>query len=316
MREEHDFQDWTAEQDERLRASLGALRHDVDAAGLPDVRFVMRRAGRQRQRAVAGVAAGAAAVLGLSWFGYQAMDSTPSTAPAGDGTGVTTQDRTTDVKDRNATDGAETDDPRTAEAEATDGTTGAEPVNRVDLVTSASSVPDVSLFVPPASWASDAFTDGRASESVLGAFESTGVFGCDPDDVGWGTPEEGTFGMMWLTEGDGNIFATQRVRVLESPTAADEYAGTLHGALADCRATAEAGNVVFDVEPLQLSGAYRFTTEFGDGNDPIVEFVYVVQHQGTPEAVSTIQVTDWSGEVTDAGAASELQRLADLVVDQ
>ena len=85
MREEQEFQDWTQDADDELRRALGSLRHDVDAAGIPDVRFVMRRAGRQRHRALAGVAAGAAAVLGLSWFGYQAIDNAPSTAPAGPG---------------------------------------------------------------------------------------------------------------------------------------------------------------------------------------------------------------------------------------
>ena len=62
MRDEQEFQDWdtdwTQEQDDHLRAALGSLRHDVDRAGIPDVRFVLRRAGRQRHRAVAGIAAG------------------------------------------------------------------------------------------------------------------------------------------------------------------------------------------------------------------------------------------------------------------
>lgn len=300
MREEQEFQDgshgWTQEQDDRLRASLGALRHDVDTAGLPDVRFVMKRAGRQRHRAVAGIAAGAAAVLGLSWFGYQAIDNSPSTAPAGDGTAVTTERDQTE-----ATNGAETD---------------VAPPAAEDLVLAESGGPDLRLFVPPTLWASETFTGGAKSEAVLGAFESTGVFGCDPDDVAWGTPEEGTFGMMWLTEGDGNIFATQRVRVLESPVAAADYVAELNGALQDCQAPAEADNVEFDVEPLQLPGAYRFTTTFVDGSQSITEFVYVFRHESTREAVSTVRVTDWSRAVTDAEAVAEFERLAGLVVDQ
>ena len=40
---------------------------------------------------------------------------------------------------------------------------------------------------------------------------------------------------------------------------------------------------------------------------------YVVQHEGTPEAVSTFRVADQSAEATDAEAAAELQRLAGLV---
>lgn len=311
MREDQELQDWagdwTQEQDDRLRASLGALRHDVDAAGIPDVRFVMRRAGRQRQRALVGVAAGAAAVLGLSWFGYQAMDNGASTAPAGDGTSVTTEREVTDGR---TTDGQTTEDQTDGQTDGTE----AEPVDPEDLVVAQSGGPDVSLFVPPAAWASDTFTDGAPSHAVTGWFESTGMFGCDPDDVAWGTPEEGTFGMMWLSGGDGTVFATQRVRVLESPDAAADYATQLTDALEDCRAPADADNVVFDVEPLGLSGAYRFTTTFVDGSDPITEFVYVVAHEGTPQAVSTIRVTDWSGRVTDAEAATELERLAEQVV--
>ncbi|MCK0114277.1 hypothetical protein MWU75_19230 [Ornithinimicrobium sp. F0845] len=65
-----------------------------------------------------------------------------------------------------------------------------------------------------------------------------------------------------------------------------------------------------------LSGACRLTTESLDGTDPITDFVYVVQHDGTPEAVSTHWVTDWSGEATNADAAAELDRLADLVKDE
>ncbi|QDO88928.1 hypothetical protein FNH13_11825 [Ornithinimicrobium ciconiae] len=306
MREEQDFQDWTAEQDERLRASLGALRHDVDAAGLPDVRFVMRRAGRQRQRAVAGVAAGAAAVLGLSWFGYQAMDSTPSTAPAGDGTSVTTE-RDQDEVTQDTTDDSTSTDPESSDTALL--------VTPDELVLAQSGGPELSLFVPPTLWASDTFTSGATTSAGVGDFESTQLFDCDPDNVTWGSTDEGTFGIMTIWS-DGSAFGTQRVRVLDSPDAAASYVNDLDAALATCQAPAEADNISLDVTPLELSGAYRVTTEFGDGNDPIVEFVYVVQHQGTPEAVSTIQVTDWSGEVTDAGAASELQRLADLVVDQ
>jgi len=309
MREGQEFQDWTnewsEEQDARLRTSLGALRHDVDAAGIPDVRFVMKRAGRQRHRAVVGIAAGAAAVLGLSWFGYQALDNTPGTAPAGDGT-ATEPERTQDPTDGQETDGGQTGDP-------TEGTEAA-PVDPADLVVSESGGPDVSLFVPPALWASEVFTDGDKSEAVTGWFETTGMFGCDPDDVYWGTPEEGTFGMLWLTDDSTNVFATQRVRVLESSAAADDYAAQLNGALGDCQAPAEADNVVFEVEPLELSGAYRFTTTFVDGSDAITEFVYVFGHEGTPEAVSTIRVTDWSKQVTDDEAAAELERLSDLVI--
>lgn len=295
MREEQEFQDWTQEQDDELRRALGSLRHDVDAAGIPDVRFVMRRAGRQRHRALAGVAAGAAAVLGLSWFGYQAMDNAPSTAPAGDGSPATTERDQTEATD----DGSETD---------------AAPPAAEDLVLAESGGPDLSLFVPPTLWASDAFTGGAATEAGTGEFESTGLFECDPDDVMWGAQDEGTFGVMGVWSG-GSAFASQRVRVLDSADAATGYVNDLTSALATCEAPAEADNIVLDVEPLELSGAYRLTTEFRDGTAPMTDFVYVVQHDGTPEAVSTFRVVDWSADATDAEAVTELERLAGLVTD-
>lgn len=298
MREEQGFQDWTQEQDDRLRASLGALRHDVDAAGLPDVRFVLRRARHQRHRAVAGIAAGAAAVLGLSWFGYQVLDDTPSTAPAGNGTVTTERDQ------------EPTGDESTHEPPA-EGTESA-PVDRVHLFTSEASIPDLSLFVPPALWSSPTFTDGAATESAMGGTEGTALFDCDPDDVMWGGPDEGTFGIMGIWS-DGSAFGTQRVRVLDTAETASGYVDDVTAALADCEAPAEADNIVLDTQPLELSGAYRLTTEFVDGTEPITDFFYVVQHEGTPEAVSTLRVTDWSGETTDAEASEELARLAGLV---
>lgn len=314
MREEQEFQDpeWTPEQDDRLRASLGALRHDVDAAGIPDVRFVMRRAGRQRQRAVAGLAAGAAAVLGLSWFGYQAIDDGATTAPPA-GTDSPTTERD-DVAD--ATDGIPDDDATTdGDSNAPTGEDAqAAPPAAEDLVLAESGGPDLSLFVPPALWASEVFTGGAATEAGMGEFESTGLFDCDPDDVAWGSPDEGTFGLMGVWSG-GSAFAHQRVRVLDTPDAATAYVNDITSALATCEAPAEADNIVLDVAPLELSGAYRLTTEFLDGTDPMTDFVYVVQHDGTPEAVSTIRVTDWSGEASDAEASAELERLAGLVLD-
>ncbi|MCK0114275.1 hypothetical protein MWU75_19220 [Ornithinimicrobium sp. F0845] len=303
MREEQEFQDWTQERDDRLRTSLGELRHDVDVAGLPDVRFVMRRAGRKRQRAVVGIAAGAATLLGLSWFGYQAIDQSPSTAPAG---GTSTTDGAIEPSD-------DTDDGTT---DATDDSgTVADPVSPEDVVLAEGGGPDLGLFVPPALWASEIFTAAAATEAGMGEFETTAMFECDPDNVYWGSQEEGVFGVLGIWS-DGSAFAAQRVRVLDSPDAATGYVDELTSALASCEAPAEADNIVLDVEPLELSGAYRLTTEFVDGSDPLTDFVYVVQHEGTPEAVSTIRVTDWSGEATNAEAVAEFDRLADLVVDQ
>lgn len=295
MREEQEFQDWTQDQDDRLRASLGTLRQDVDAAGIPDVRFVMRRAGRQRHRAVAGIAAGAAAVLGLGWLGFQALDDGATTAPPA-GTSTPTEQVTEAVTD---------------EARGTQ--TDAAPPAADDLVVSQAGGPDVSLFVPPTLWASDTFTGGEATEAGQGEFESTALFDCDTDDVMWGADDEGSFGVMSIWSG-GSAFANQRVRVLESPQAAADYVATLDDALATCQAPAEADNIDYEVQPLELSGAYRITATFRDGTDPMTDFFYVVQHTGTPEVVSTFRLTDWSTTATDADASAELERLAGLVV--
>ena len=61
-----------------------------------------------------------------------------------------------------------------------------------DLVLAESGGPELSLFVPPPLWASDAFTGGAEAVSGSGEFESTALFPCDPDDVRWGTEDEGT----------------------------------------------------------------------------------------------------------------------------
>lgn len=306
MREEQEFQDWTQDADDELRRALGSLRHDVDAAGLPDVRFVMRRAGRQRHRALAGVAAGAAAVLGLSWVGYQAIDNSPNTAPAGET--QTGQDRTEATTDPSPTGEA----PETASDPSDGDSTDAAPVDPADLVTSESGGPDLALFVPPSLWASDVFTGGAATTAGMGEFEGTGLFECDPDDVMWGSVDEGTFGIMQAWS-QGRAFGTQRVRVLDSADAATGYVNDMKAALDDCQAPAEATNIVLDVQPLELSGAYRITTEFRDGTDPITDFVYVVEHDGTPAAVSTFRLVDWSGQATNSEAVTEFERLADLV---
>lgn len=302
MRDEQEFQDWdtdwTQEQDDHLRAALGSLRHDVDRAGIPDVRFVLRRAGRQRHRAVAGIAAGAAAVLGLSWLGYQSLDDGVTTAPpAGTSTPTTERD------DNDATE-APTEEPS--------GTEGSGGVTPEDLVLAQSGGPQLDLFVPPARWGSETFTGGGATTAGQGEFESTALVDCDTDDVMWGAPDEGVFGILTVWSG-GSAFANQRVRVLDSPEAAATYVNDLDAALATCTAPAEADNITLEVQPLDLSGAYRITTTFADGTDPMTDFYYVVQHVGTPEAASTFRLTDGTGDVTDAEATAELQRLAGLV---
>lgn len=294
MREEQDFLDWTQEQDDRLRTALGALRDDVDAAGIPDVRFVMQRAGRQRHRALAGVAAGAAAVLGLSWLGYQALDEGATTAPPA-GTSTPSEEVTEQVTD-----------------DATGTAVDAAPVRADELVLAEDGGPDLNLFVPPSLWASEAFTDGAATAAGQGEFESTALIDCDPDDVLWGTEDEGTFGVLGVWS-DGSAFATQRVRLLPSPDEAATYTAELDEALAGCQAPAGADNIDYEVEPLDLAGGYRITTTFRDGTEPLTSFYRVVQHTGTPAAVSTFRITDWSDTATDAQAVTELERLAALV---
>lgn len=315
MPEDQEFQDWTTEQDDRLRAALGSLRQDVDAAGLPDVRFVYRRAGQHRQSAVAGLAAGAAAVVGLSWFGIHAMTGTPSTAPAHDGTVSTQVETSGDTDGDRESASADPSQEHQTESESPSESTDAAPVFPDDLFSSEGRAPDPALFVPPTLWSSDVFTGGTATDVGGADWEGTGIFNCDSDDVLWGTPEEGTFGIMKIWSG-GSAFASQRVRVLDSPEAATTYVNDMETALADCTAPADATNLILDVQPLSLSGAYRMTTEFVDGSEPITEFVYVVQHDGTPESVSTFDLVDWSGKATDTEAVDEFERLAGLVTDK
>src|SRR5699024_9028270 len=96
------------------------------------------------------------------------------------------------------------------------------PVDPEDLVLAESGGPELRLFVPPSLWASDTFTGGAEAVAGSGEFESTALFPCDPDDVRWGAADEGTFGILGVWSG-GSAFAQQRVRVLESPEAADSY---------------------------------------------------------------------------------------------
>ena len=80
-----DVRDWTAADDERLRAAMATLRADVDAAPLTDVRFVKARGmRRRRQRMLAWTAAGAAAavVAAVVAFNPLARDTTAPLPPA------------------------------------------------------------------------------------------------------------------------------------------------------------------------------------------------------------------------------------------
>jgi hypothetical protein len=66
-----DHDDWTADDDAGLRAALTSLRADVEAAPLPDVRFVKARGmARRRQRLLTWTAAAAAAVVVAGTVGY------------------------------------------------------------------------------------------------------------------------------------------------------------------------------------------------------------------------------------------------------
>ena len=69
-----DHDDWTADHDARLRAALTSLRADVEAAPLPDVRFVKARGmARRRQRLLTWTAAAAAAVVVVGTVGYSQL---------------------------------------------------------------------------------------------------------------------------------------------------------------------------------------------------------------------------------------------------
>lgn len=66
-----DHDDWTADHDAQLRAALTSLRADVEAAPLPDVRFVKARGmARRRQRLLTWTAAAAAAAVVVGTVGY------------------------------------------------------------------------------------------------------------------------------------------------------------------------------------------------------------------------------------------------------
>jgi hypothetical protein len=81
-----DHDDWTADDDARLRAVLGSLRADVEGAPLPDVRFVKARGmARRRQRLLTWTAAAAAAAVVVGTVGYSELgrDTSLQTPPAG-----------------------------------------------------------------------------------------------------------------------------------------------------------------------------------------------------------------------------------------
>lgn len=89
---EHD--DWTAADDARVRAALTSLRTDVEAAPLPDVRFVKARGMARRRRrflAVGAAAAAAAVVAGTVGFDLLGQDGDLVHLPAArTSTGTTT----------------------------------------------------------------------------------------------------------------------------------------------------------------------------------------------------------------------------------
>jgi hypothetical protein len=81
-----DHDDWTADDDAQLRAALISLRADVEAAPLPDVRFVKARGmARRRQRLISWSAAAAAAAVVVGTVGYSQLgrDTSLQTPPAG-----------------------------------------------------------------------------------------------------------------------------------------------------------------------------------------------------------------------------------------
>jgi hypothetical protein len=80
-----DVREWTAADDERVRAAMATLRADVDAAPLADVRFVKARGmQRRRHRMLAWTAAGAAAAAVASVVAFNPLgrDATAPLPPA------------------------------------------------------------------------------------------------------------------------------------------------------------------------------------------------------------------------------------------
>jgi hypothetical protein len=84
--------DWTAADDASLRAALSSLRADVEAAPLPDVRFVKARGmARRRRRFLTVGAAAAAALVVAGTVGYTQLGGDPVLKPVpADRSGTTT----------------------------------------------------------------------------------------------------------------------------------------------------------------------------------------------------------------------------------
>ena len=94
-----DVREWTAADDERLRAAMATLRADVDAAPLADVRFVKARGvRRRRQRMLAWTAAGAAAAVVASVVAFNPLgrESSAPVVPAETSTTAPTPTATDD----------------------------------------------------------------------------------------------------------------------------------------------------------------------------------------------------------------------------
>jgi hypothetical protein len=88
-----DVREWTAADDERIRAAMSTLRADVDAVPLADVRFVKARGmQRRRQRVLAWTAAGAAAAVVATVVAFNPLgrDTTAPLPPANPSTSTTT----------------------------------------------------------------------------------------------------------------------------------------------------------------------------------------------------------------------------------
>ncbi|SDP32957.1 hypothetical protein SAMN04489867_2091 [Pedococcus dokdonensis] len=77
-----EHEDWTAQDDAQLRAALASLRTEVEAAPLPDVRFVKAR-GRalRRRRFLATSAAAAAALIVAGGIGYAVWSPASDRSP-------------------------------------------------------------------------------------------------------------------------------------------------------------------------------------------------------------------------------------------
>jgi hypothetical protein len=161
---------------------------------------------------------------------------------------------------------------------------------------------DSTLFVAGSQWASPALTGGRQSSAGAGEWEGTAALTeCDAD-----TSTAGRFGIIRVRNSStGAYFGAQRVRILDSATAASDYAKRLRGTIGRGCDFPNGSN---KVTPGDVDGTYRVDTTFADGSTTLTSFVGY-SAMDTPDAVTTVVV--W-GLKDPAQGFDELARLLAL----